>query len=155
MSLSVLLIAHFRKWAVAALLLLLLASSLAHGQAAKTLAVDIGEAHYRIELATTPEARSKGLMFREHLDPRGGMLLVYSNDDDHRIWMKNVPITLRVYWLDANFEVIVMRRLPPCKADPCPVYAAPKPSRYVLELADRDHGLRPGDRISGLDSLVP
>ncbi len=155
MSLLILLIAHFQKWTVAAVFLLLLASTLAYGQAAKTLAFDIGEEHYRIELATTPEARSRGLMFREHLDPRGGMLLAYSSDGDHRIWMKNVPIALRVYWLDSAFEVIAMRRLPPCKSNPCPVYAAPKPSRYVLELADREHGLQPGDRISGLDSLLP
>jgi hypothetical protein len=106
-----------------------------------------------VELATTPEARGRGLMYRERLDPRGGMLLVYRNDGNHRIWMKNVPIALRVFWIDRDFRVIDARRLPPCKADPCPVYAVDRDSRYVLELADRDHGLRPGDIVSGLDSL--
>jgi len=136
-------------------LLLLLAISLTRGQAAKSLAVDIGGEEYRIELATTPEARARGLMFREHVDPHGGMLLVYGSDGDHRIWMKNVPIALRVYWIDSSFEVISAQRLPPCAMNPCPVYAAPGASRYVLELADREHELRPGDRISGLGSLLP
>ena len=115
----------------------------------------IGGVRYEVELATTPEARSRGLMHREHVEPRGGMLLVYRNPGNHRIWMKNVPIPLRVYWIDSNAEVIGTRRLEPCSSDPCPVYAVEKPSLYVLELADRDHGLLPGDRIRGLDSLPP
>ena len=136
-------------------MLSLLAISPAHGQALKTLAVDIGGDEYRIELATTPEARARGLMFREHLDPHGGMLLVYRHPDDHRIWMKNVRIPLRVYWIDSDGRVIGVKRLEPCSSNSCPVYAVEKPSLYVLELDDRDHGLAPGDRIRGLDSLSP
>ena len=113
----------------------------------------IGGERYEVELATTPEARGRGLMHRESLDPRGGMLLVYRDEGNHRIWMKNVPIALRVFWIDRDFRVIDARRLPPCKEDPCPVYAADRDSRYVLELADRDHPLRPGDRVSGLENL--
>jgi len=155
MSLSALLIAHFRKWAAVAVFLLFAANPQANAQASKTLRIDIGGDVYQIELATTPEARGRGLMYREQLDPHGGMLLVYPSDGDHRIWMKNVPIALRVYWLDSNFEVIAERRLPPCEADPCPVYAAQKPSRYVLELADREHPLRPGERLEGIGPLQP
>lgn len=150
----VLLIAQFRNWTVAAIFLLL-AGAAADAGPSEMLHIEIGDESYRVELATTPEARARGLMYRRDLDPRGGMLLVYTRDGDHRIWMKNVPIALRVYWIDSNFEVVTARRLPPCEADPCPVYAADRATRYVLELADRDHGLLPGDRIRGLDSLPP
>lgn len=125
----------------------------AAASAERTLTLGIGGVDYRVELALTPEERSRGLMHRQQLDPRGGMLLVYKDEGNHRIWMKNVPIALRVFWIDRDFRVVHARRLPPCEADPCPVYAAKKPSLYVLELADRDHGLLPGDRIIGLDSL--
>jgi uncharacterized membrane protein (UPF0127 family) len=135
--------------------MLVLLAVLAGPGARQALAYEIivaGE-RYDVELATTPEARGRGLMYREQLDPRGGMLLVYRNDGNHRIWMKNVPIALRVFWIDRDYRVIDARRLPPCKTDPCPVYAADRDSRYVLELSDRDHGLRPGDLVKGLDSL--
>lgn len=81
------------------------------------------------------------------------MLLVYPQPGDHRIWMKNVLIPLRVYWIDAGFNVIGMRRLEPCSADPCPVFAVEKDSQYVLELGDYDHPLAPGDSIDGLRDL--
>ena len=121
----------------------------------KTHRLVIGNEVYQVELATTPEERSRGLMYRRQLDSRGGMLLVYRSPGYHRIWMKNVQIPLWVYWIDGNSEVIGARRLEPCTSDPCQVYAVEKPSLYVLELADRDHGLLPGDRIRGLDSLPP
>jgi len=155
MSLSKLLIAQFHKWAVAVTLLVLAGMVVAAGLRARVQTIGIGDDSYRVELATTPEERGKGLMYREYLDPHGGMLLVYSNDGDHRIWMKNVPIALRVYWIDSDFRVVGALRLPPCEADPCPVYAASDPSRYVLELADRDHPLQTGDLVRGLGGLQP
>jgi uncharacterized membrane protein (UPF0127 family) len=153
MSLSALLIAHFRKWQIASVFLVFAGNAAADSRPANLLSIDIHGAVYRVELATTPETRARGLMFRESLDPHGGMLLVFAREGDRRIWMKNVPIALRVYWIDDDYEVVAELRLPPCKADPCPVYAAGRPARYVLELADRDHPLRVGDRINGLDSL--
>jgi uncharacterized membrane protein (UPF0127 family) len=153
MSHYALLIAQFRRRT--AILILSLATVLASIGCRQATAHDIrlGGESYRVELATTPETRSRGLMYRRQLDPRGGMLLVYKDDGNHRIWMKNVPIALRVFWIDRNYRVVDARRLPPCKADPCPVYAADRDSRYVLELADRDHPLRPGDRVDGLEGL--
>lgn len=147
-----LVIAQFRKRTAILVPSLGLALAVA-GQMALAHEISIGGELYEVELASTPEARGKGLMHRQALDPRGGMLLVYRNDGNHRIWMKNVPIALRVYWIDRKFRVVHALRLPPCVADPCPVYAAEDDSRYVLELADRDHPLEPGDRVYGLEGL--
>ena len=82
--------------------------SLLVGGIGSVSAVDwqLGEEIYQIEIARTPARRQQGLMHRSHLGPRQGMLLVYSQAGDHRIWMKNVLIPLRVYWIDASFEVI-------------------------------------------------
>ena len=123
------------------------------GAQTRTIDIAIGTNRYRLELAQTPEQRRLGLMYRRRLEPDRGMLLVYGESGDHRIWMKNVSIPLRVYWIDSNFEVIKMLRLEPCVADPCPSYSSPRPSRYVLELSDDEHDLAPGDRIDGLSRL--
>ena len=113
----------------------------------------INDVEYHIELAVTAQQRQIGLMHREKLGPREGMLLVYPEAGDRRIWMKNVPIPLRVYWIADDFTVIEYKRLPPCEYSPCPVYSANGQSRYVLELGDFPHPIKAGDRIEGLSNL--
>lgn len=110
-------------------------------------------ATYRVELAQTPAARRRGLMMRNHLDRSSGMLLVYQQVDDHRIWMKNMLIPIRVYWIDSDARVVGTRRLEPWLEAPCPVYSVAGSSLYVLELSDHEHDLKPGDRIEGLSDL--
>ncbi|MCP4335578.1 MAG: DUF192 domain-containing protein [Gammaproteobacteria bacterium] len=127
--------------------LLLLSSSVGLAQ---TFELRLGQASYEIELAKTPAQRQRGLMHRQHLSPRQGMLLVYSQAGDYRIWMKNMLIPLWVYWIDANFTVVGMQRLQPCSVSPCPVYSVARDSRYVLELGDYEHPLAPGDTIEAL-----
>lgn len=129
---------------------LLLAASLASAGANELREVDINDTRYRIELATSATARQLGLMHRPSLAADRGMLLVYPRDGEHAIWMKNMHIALRVYWLDADLRVVAIRRLEPCVADPCPTYRPPVSSRYVLELSDREHPIGLGDRLSSL-----
>jgi len=92
-------------------------------------------------------------MYRQHLAPRQGMLLVYPQAGDHRIWMKNMRIPLRVYWIDENFVVVGQQRLQPCSASPCPVYSVPADTQYILELGDYEHRLEPGDKIEALSGV--
>lgn len=118
---------------------------------AQTVELGLGRDSYEIELARTPQQRRRGLMHRQHLSPRQGMLLVYPQAGDHRIWMKNMLIPLRVYWIDENFIVVSVQRLQPCSETPCPVYSVPGDTRYVLELGDYEHRLAPGDKIEGIE----
>jgi uncharacterized membrane protein (UPF0127 family) len=115
--------------------------------------LEIGQSAYQIELAVTPAQRRQGLMYRQQLDSRQGMLLVYPRAGDHRIWMKNMRIALRVFWIDDKFTVIIGQRLEPCSSSPCPVYSAPRAARFILELGDYDHALAIGDKIEGLAGL--
>jgi uncharacterized membrane protein (UPF0127 family) len=141
----------FRRLVTAFSTIALLLPGIAISAEAITLQID--NEGYRIELAETPEQRRLGLMHRHRLGPRQGMLLVYRQPGDHRIWMKNVLIPLRVYWIDAGFNVIDMQRLEPCGEDPCPAFAVEGDSQYVLELGDYEHPLAPGDHIDGLRDL--
>ena len=91
---------------------------------------------YRVELATDPEEQAQGLMYRENLPERTGMLFVFPEVAPHHFWMKNTMIPLDMVWLDESGRVLfVSANTPPCKADPCPTYGPDAPVRYVLEIA--------------------
>ena len=91
---------------------------------------------YRLELALTPEDQALGLMFRESLPERTGMLFIFPEDAPHHFWMKNTMIPLDMIWLDAAGAVVfVSADTPPCKADPCATYGPDSPARLVLEIA--------------------
>ena len=119
----------------------------------KNVDLEIGYSVYQIELAVTPAQRRQGLMYRQQLASRQGMLLVYPRAGDHRIWMKNMRIALRVFWIDDEFTVISVQRLEPCSSTPCPVYSAPRAARFILELGDYEHAIVPGDKVEGLSGL--
>ena len=105
---------------------------------------------YLLEIARSATQRNHGLMFRDHLDERQGMLFIYPRSGNHRIWMKNTLIPLTVIWVDDSNEVIGIKKLFPCEYDPCPSYGVSLPSKYILELSSGNHRLEPGRRIGGL-----
>jgi uncharacterized membrane protein (UPF0127 family) len=101
---------------------------------------------YRLELATLPEDQAQGLMYRENLPERTGMLFIFPETAPHHFWMKNTMIPLDMIWLDeAGRVVFVSENTPPCQADPCPTYGPDQPVRYVLEIAG---GLAAKERVT-------
>ena len=91
---------------------------------------------YRLELATVPEDQAQGLMYRESLPDKTGMLFVFDQPAPHHFWMKNTMIPLDIVWIDDSGKVLfISARTPPCKADPCSTYGPDVPVRRVLEIA--------------------
>ena len=104
-----------------------------------------------LELATTPEETTTGLMFRPSLPADRGMLLLWSEDRYATIWMMNVLVPLDIIFLDDVGKVIeVVADARPCPAEPCPRFTPDEPSRAVLEMAAGSaaaHGITVGGSI--------
>ena len=91
---------------------------------------------YSLEVVRTPEAQAQGLMFRESLPSRHGMLFPFADRGVHPFWMKNTMSPLDIVWLDQDGKVLfVSERTPPCRSDPCPNYGPKLPAASVLEIA--------------------
>jgi uncharacterized membrane protein (UPF0127 family) len=118
-----------------------------HTTSGQAIAIDV-------EIAATSKQRERGLMFRQELAPRQGMLFVFRSDADHSFWMKNTPLSLDLIFIDASLRVVAIQ----ANAVPHSLQQlrGGRPSRYVLEvpagLCARE-GVRVGDRVelSGID----
>ena len=108
---------------------------------------------FEVELAVTPEERSQGLMHRQSLGEKQGMLFIYQRDNSPGFWMKNMFIPLDIFWIDAKGTVVgVAANVPPHQGnDPPPVYRPPSPIRYVLELnagTAKRYGIKPDSKAT-------
>lgn len=87
---------------------------------------------FNIELASTPKARTLGLMYRESLDQNGGMLFIFPNDKHHTFWMKNTLIPLDIIWLSKDEKVVhIAHNTTPKSLKPL---IPNEKARYVLEI---------------------
>jgi uncharacterized membrane protein (UPF0127 family) len=122
-----------------------------------TATAEIAGETIQLEVAKTPEQQATGLMFRESLAADRGMLFPFENERIARFWMKNVSISLDMIFLNGNSIVGIAADVPPCQADPCPVYG-PETSANQVILVDQvielrggraaELGLKTGDKIN-------
>ncbi len=93
------------------------------------------QACFYLEVADTPETRSRGLMFQEELAENQAMLFVFPETGIYEFWMKNTLIPLDIIWLDSEKKVIfVEHNAHPCRKEECPLFGPKLPSKYVLEI---------------------
>jgi uncharacterized membrane protein (UPF0127 family) len=90
---------------------------------------------FQIELAITPAEQSRGLMYRDQLDPDRGMLFVFQTERIYPFWMKNTLIPLDIIWIDNNLTVVhIEENAQPCSPLSCSMITPDHEAKYVLEI---------------------
>jgi uncharacterized membrane protein (UPF0127 family) len=65
-----------------------------------------GEVPVRVEVVKTTRNRSRGLMFRQHLDDDAGMLFLFRVPEHQTFWMRNTLIPLDMIFIGADRRVV-------------------------------------------------
>ena len=81
-----------------------------------------GQHHsFQMEVARTPEAIERGLMFRTSLPPNSGMIFIFDRAQSVRFWMRNTLIPLDMLFIKADGTIAkVHARAKPQDLTPIP-----------------------------------
>jgi uncharacterized protein len=102
---------------------------------------------FKVELAASPAAQSKGLMFRTELGDNEGMLFPSAAPEPRSFWMKNVPIPLDIIFIGTDGRITNIEDAVPYSLDSVPSAGF---ASAVLELRAgraKELGIVPGDRV--------
>lgn len=139
----------------------LLATGQVHAEDCKPGVADIRDPgsllRFQVEIADTPDERSRGLMERRSMPRYSGMLFVYPDEEPVAFWMRNTLIPLDMLFFDGTGTLVhVHENAEPLDETPIPGGQA---IRYVLELnggLSETLGIEPGAelRSAALDATT-
>lgn len=102
----------------------------------------------QVEIAQTPEAIRRGLMFRELTEEHQGMLFIYDVAQPRAFWMRNTPTPLDIIFVDGDRRVVNIAARTRPYTDRS--HRSTAPAQFVVEVragfAER-YGIGPGTRI--------
>lgn len=59
-----------------------------------------------VEVAATPEERSRGLSNREEVPPGTGMLFLFERTEERTFWMRDTLVDLDIAFFDEDYQVL-------------------------------------------------
>lgn len=113
--------------------------------------VEINGNEVQVEVANTPDQRRLGLMYRDNLEENTGMLFVYPDEQQLRVWMKNTYIPLDIIFISKNGTVVDTATLEPCETEQCPIFTAKGEGKYFLEVNKgylAEYNVSVGDKVN-------
>lgn len=119
----------------------------AHDPAGRVL-VTIQGATVQAEVASTPDAKARGLSGRDALAPDRAMLFVFDARELHGFWMQGMRFDLDLVWIAGERVVDVTHQA--SHRDPERILAPRAPADLVLEVVAGTASARgwgPGDRV--------
>ncbi|MBI2067804.1 MAG: DUF192 domain-containing protein [Deltaproteobacteria bacterium] len=101
---------------------------------------------YQLEVAKTGQQRAQGLMFREKLPSRAGMLFVFPQKTASPFWMKNTPLSLDILFINERGVIVdLIERATPFSEE---LLIPKEPYAYVIEIRGGS-SLALGVRVGG------
>lgn len=99
----------------------------------------MGEVTFSVDLADTPDKRTRGLSGRPSLDAYTGMLFVFDSESRVTFWMKEMEFPLDFVWIGSDCSVAdisqdVPEPPPGMNLSALPRYQPSVPVQYVLEI---------------------
>lgn len=88
-----------------------------------------------VEFALDDKSRARGLMYRNALPEKEGMLFVFEDESIQSFWMKNTLIPLDMLFFDKDGNLVDYKgNVQPCKTEACESYVSSGKAKYVLEI---------------------
>jgi uncharacterized membrane protein (UPF0127 family) len=103
---------------------------------------------FSVDLATTDEERTRGLMFRRSLPESYGMLFDFKRDQDVSMWMKNTYVSLDMIFIRSDGRIARVAESTEPESER--IIPSGGPVRAVLEViagTAKKFGIQPGDRV--------
>ena len=101
------------------------------------------------QVASTPDQRATGLMFRQEMPQGEGMLFVFEEATPQCFWMKNTLLPLTAAFIADDGTIVNLANMKPQTTDS---HCSGKPVRYVLEMNlgwFEKKGLKAGSKLGG------
>jgi len=101
------------------------------------------------QVASTPDQRATGLMFRQEMPQGEGMLFVFEEATPQCFWMKNTLLPLTAAFITDDGTIVNLANMKPQTTDS---HCSAKPVRYVLEMNlgwFEKKGLKAGSKLGG------
>jgi uncharacterized membrane protein (UPF0127 family) len=128
------------------LCIFLTCSGCASSTPATTINLNIEDETFTLELITTQETRTNGMMHRTSIAPKGGMLFVFPDTANRSFWMKNCFVDIDLIFLDSRGIITTLYEMtiePPRKEvesdwqyeGRLKNYWSQGPARFAIELA--------------------
>lgn len=115
-----------------------------------TATIHVGNHRLTVEVAATPAARARGLMFRKELADDRGMLFMFPDERVLEFWMRNTEIPLSIAFAEASGRIVRIADMEPRSEA---LVSSGVPARYALEVNRgwyAAHGVQSGDSLGRL-----
>ena len=113
------------------------------------IATKSGVQVFSVEIATTEEEKTTGLMYRKQLADGKGMLFDFSPEQEVSMWMKNTYIPLDMIFIRADGRILrIAENTEPLSTRIIPSGGLAKGVLEVIAGTAQKYGIAPGDRVA-------
>src|ERR1700760_4220106 len=103
---------------------------------------------FSVEMATTEEEKTTGLMYRKELAAGKGMLFDFTPEQEVSMWMKNTYISLDMIFIRADGRILrIAQNTEPMSTRIIPSRGLAKGVLEVIAGTAQKYGIAPGDRV--------